>query len=1056
MTIFTAFFLYFSLYAQKITVTGVVTSADDNSPLPGVNVIISGTLIGTVTNIDGKYTINVPSPESRLEFSFIGFNKEIITVNDKTQINVVLKSSTDELEEVVVVGFGVQKRETLVGSIATTNSEEIKKSSVDNIASALVGRLNGLTGLQTSAQPGSSRPDLQIRGRSGILVIVDGVETSGGQRLSTQSSGDSWNTTSSISGWESINPNDIESISMLKDASATAVYGVRGANGVLIITTKKGTSGKPVVSYSGNVSLSTPLSQLRMVGSYDMLSVLNQANAVDGQGLYLFKYDDWQRFKYPEAESDKIKFPSVDPIEAYTREFSPKTDHVVSLRGGGEFVKYYASLGYYDEKGLLKEIPQLGSDFNYGYKRLTLRTNLDFSLTKRISFLVNLDTRLENRGGPSITGADTHFDFVYYARPWLTPGYIDDKFVKNIIPNDRSQSSILEYYLSGGFYSYDQVTSSNKFTLKYDLDFITKGLSAKTMYALDNYTVSGTKRSRRYSVWEIKVDPETGDAYYTRAFDGSGQKVEDGPYNQFSPTTGRYRKDYFEASLNYSNTFLKKHNVTALALYNFEKNYYGYDGGYPDIPRSYQGFVGRITYDYDRKYLAEFNIGINGSENFAPDKRYGKFPAFSLGWVPTEENFMKNNVSFINFLKFRGSYGKVGEDRSSARFLYLPTTYQIVGATWDSYYYRLFTTDNRASYINALREGNGYNPNVTWETSVKYNLGIEGDLFKSRLNFSIDLFKEERTGILTSMQGVPNSIYPTDLLAGFYHNNYLAMANYNEQRSHGYEFELGWVENKKEISYSISFNYAFAQVINTVVSQTSVNYPWQVEAGFMNNNAFGFLADGLWESYEEINDPRNPRVPNMKNPVPGDVKYKDINGDGIITDHDAVPLKYPVSNPLKSFGSNFSFMYKNIELTGLVQGASMVYYQNGASTMIMDYEGNGPMFSWHLEDRWTPQDPGDKMNPVYHTSNTNSYNYTPSTFWIYDGSYVRLKNIQLAYNLPKKVLGNFMSEFQIYLSGQNLFTYYADYRFRDGLDPERFEGYYPLMSIYTLGVNVTF
>lgn len=1017
---------------QTKTISGKVVD-DSGAGLIGVTVVLKDQPgVGTVTDTNGTYTINAPET-SVLVFSYVGYataEMDASTVNNKT---IVLKEEIRSLDDVVIVAYGSQKKASVVGAIVTTKGSELIKSPVSNVGVALEGRLVGLTTVQRSGQPGGDTPELRIRGQSNPLVIVDGIERSSGGR-----SGDNYG---GVSGWEFINPNDIETVSMLKDASATAVYGVKGANGVIIITTKKGLTGKPEVNFSAGYSVSTPMRLRTPVQSYDYLRYLNEGSYNDGDVAYK-GYDILMRFK---NQVNPLLYPDFNSKEFTLNNTAPKQNYDISIRGGNEFVKYFVSGGYTREDGLIKNRPEYKVHPNFTYDRYSMRSNLDFQFTKRFSAGINMDTRFETRGGPNGYTNNIFFTYLYNTYPWETSGFNKDE---HVVVTDALGSVIpIPYMLIvGGIYKMSQTTSNNSVNLKHDLDFILPGLSAQAKYAFDSYTsvfYNMQKNSELYSA--IDFTDVDGKTYLLKVNGDDGALAMSN-----TAVKDKRRKDYFEASLNYTGTIGADHALTGLALYNMEKRYYA-DGVPTDVPRAYLGFVGRTTYAFKDKYLAEFNIGINGSENFPVGKRYGIFPAMSVGWVVTNEKFYKKN-DLMNYMKIRGSLGQVGNDISSDRFLYMTGLYMNYPASYKTY----FGEPGQGYTVTPIQEGKASNPNVTWEVATKSNIGIDANFIKQQLSLTADIFQEKRDNILTNLANIPTYLYPTNN-TGFSTSNYATKSNYNKLESKGIEVELGWNSRLgKTFSYFIRGTVASYSTIYTRISELEQPYPWMIAQG-TEWNTRGLISEGFWNSFAEIANPNNPFNSYYPNPIPGDIKYKDINGDMRIDDYDLVPLGY-TNTPRTTYTGSLGFSFHGFDCSVLLQGASDVVFIPAAENQVM-MNPNRSAFSW-IANRWTPTNRELATYPVLHNQTYTKFDasdFKPSTFWAYDATYLRLKNLEIAYNLPKSLLKNFnLQNVRLSLSGQNLFTWTKTPQM-DNFDPELGQTvFYPLMSTYSLGCSVTF
>ena len=1022
----------FGVYAQRINVTGIVTDMNEE-PLIGVSVMIQGTGTGTVTDYDGKYVLpNVPS-DAKLEFTYVGMEKQIIDVNGRTSINVVMSEDTELLEEVVVVGYGIQKKESITGAISSVSSEDIIKSPTGSLSTALTGRLTGLSTIQSSGQPGQEFPQLRIRGSDNPIVIVDGIERSSGGTIASQDG-----TNGAISGWESINPNDIESVSILKDASATAVYGVRGANGVIIITTKRGMDGKPIINYFGNFGVSTPIRLRHNIGSYEYGLFANEGYFNDGLAPFM-PYETLNRYRY---HYNDLLYPSMDYADYIMNDYSTKHNHNLSIRGGDQLVKYFVSTNYYDEDGLMKNFDAYGFDANQHYKRLSLRSNLDFQFTKRFSGSLNIDGRIEKRNGVNAP-MDSHFFWkLYQPHPWISPGF--DEEGRYIVANIEKEVPIFQWILSGGNYNHNQITGNAILSLKHDLDFITPGLSVQAKYSFDSYINTMYTRTRSYATYQpIEVDKQI----YLR------KTGEDGWLDYNPAGSSKVKKQYLDFSFNYEKQ-IDDHYITALALYNQEKTHYR-ESSFPDVPHGYIGFVGRVTYNYKNRYFSEFNIGINGSENFPRNSRFGIFPALSLAWLVSDEPFMDITEEYLTHLKLRMSYGEVGNDRDIRRFLYLPTTYSSYPAA-----YQFFFGEPTTNYgsILPIQEGVAPNYNVTWERTRKFNTGVDISLLE-KFSIGFDVFTEKRSDILTTMQTIPSfQFLQIQSDSRFATPNLLSPQNYAKTETHGFELELGFDGKiNRDFRYMFKGTYAYAKQKWTLLSETYQPYPWMYSQGYNVGEIRGLVAEGFWESYDEINNPQNPYVTFNPNPIPGDIKYKDVNGDMKIDRYDIIP-KGKTGVPRSTITFTTELNWKNFDFSVLFQGATDLIFVPNEENRVMMNEGWGS-YTW-IRDRWTPQT-RDGYYPVLHSvNNVSQSNFQSSTFWEYDATYLRLKNLELGYTIPKDAIKKVgVNDMRVYVTGQNLFTWTPFSKMMNRYDPESRTGrliYYPVMNVYNVGISLTF
>lgn len=1012
---------------------------EKGEPILGATVLIKGTNAATFTSSEGGYVLSLPANAKIVSFSFLGYKPKEITIGSESTSLVVLEDVNISIGEVVVVGYGEQKKATVTGAITSVGAKELVKSPTGSITTAMVGRLPGLVTKQTSGMPGAESPTLLIRGISTLngaspLVIVDGIERSAGWTPS----GESYKG-GGISGYEGLNPNDIESISVLKDASATAVYGVRGANGVIIITTKHGTKGKPTVQISGNWGIESPIRLRDNVSSYEWGMYVNEGNANDGVAPAMSNSD----LKHYLTGDSPILYPSINYKDYVLNKYAPQQSYNISLNGGTDNVRYLVSGGYLNQDGLVKDLGY-GFNPNYLYNRLNLRSNIDIDFTSSLTGSVNIDAREENRGGPVVAGGDTQFFWkLGQAAPFASPGIIDGKFVQ---ANVLSEQSIMQDILSGGCYRSLQTTANTVFSLKQKLDFITSGLSVQGRFSYDSWYTETYFRSKSYAIYTPVL---INNVIYYKQSGADGQLG----YSLNGDNAGnKRRKNYFEASINYSKTF-GDHSITALALYNQSKSFYS-ESEYQDIPRAYLGFVSRVTYSYLSRYLAEFDFGYNGSENFPKGKRFGKFPALSAGWIVSDENFMKN-IDFITHLKLRGSYGLVGNDNIGGdRFLYVSGSYVPIPS---GYTYN-FGDAASTNPTLGLQEGRMANPNITWEVAKKINVGIETRMFKDQLTFNLDIFKEYRTNILTYMVNIPLMMIPNMQYGStpFTVGSITPPVNYAKVNNHGYEVEMGWASKIGAVGYNVKGSLTYAHNKRILISETTEPYPWMYGQGQSIGQYYGLICEGYYDSFSQVHDVNSAYSTYGKNELPGDLKYKDINGDGKIDQNDVVPIGH--SNiPEETYTINLGLDYKGFDISALFQGAGLVSFIPADEAQIM-FDESKSAYSW-VVNRWTPGTRDAATYPVLHQMAYNygsSNDFVTSTYWLKDASYIRLKNLEIGYSLPVKIISLLrISNARIYMNGQNLITWDKLKYF----DPESITNrsiLYPIMKVYNLGISLTF
>ncbi len=1004
-----------------ILVKGRVTDSEKGEPIPGASIVLKGANKGTNTDASGNYSIAVPDRASVLVFSFVGYDKQEVTVGNQAQVNIILKADMKELNEVVVVGFGTQKKATVTGAIASISTKELLQSPVANISNSLVGRMPGLFAVQGSGEPGNDASTLRIRGVATFsgaadpLIMVNGVE---------------------VSNYNNIDPNEIENLTILKDASATAIYGVRGANGVLLITTKRGKVGKPQLSYTANVAVTSFTNLRKGMNSYDYARLYNESlknDAYVSGAVYTPKFTDADLDLY-KSGADPIFHPNTDWYSLALKPQALQTQHNLSINGGTEKVRYFVSAGFFSQGGQFNHT-DLVKDFdaNRKYKRYNFRSNFDFDVTKRLKVSIDLSSQTENISGSNWPTVRV-IEGIGRANPLTSPGFIGDKLV-NLTGVGTANNPIADMFAQGynrQFRNYLQGSTR----LDYSLDFITQGLSA---HGLVNYQNNNT---------ETLVNTRTLITYNAlRLPDNSVNLVPQGaeqPFG-FTQTIGKNRRTYAEFGIDYKRAF-GDHYVTGLVNYNQTKRFD------PElaflVPNGYQGVVGRTTYGYKGRYLAEFTFGYNGTENFAVGKRFGFFPAYSLGWVASDEPFFpKNNV--LTYLKIRGSYGDVGNDKiGSDRFLYRPSAYTTITtpATGGYFFGEVGSTSTRYNYA---QEGKLGNPDVTWERAVKQNLGVEFSLWKGKVGVTADVFSEQRNNILASLGTVPVTVGAT-----------LPAYNLGRMKNSGFDGDITYNDHIGSVNFWVKGNFTFAR--NKVEFQDEIKRPfsYQYRTGQRFGQFYGLVADGLYNTWEEVNDANRPVSSFNGNKLqPGDIRYKDTNGDGIINDDDQVPIGY--SNfPEKIFGISLGGNYKGFDLSVLFQGAGNVSLAYNRRQIRGFFENSGAVD--YLVNSWSTER-YEKGLPIQFPRLTqgdeSNHNNRVSTYWVRDASYVRLKNVEIGYNIPKALLAKIgLSATRLYVNSNNLITWSSVF---PGVDPELPPGItneepYPLTRTVNFGLNLKF
>ena len=1031
-------------FAQNLRVEGKVLD-EMGEGLIGAGVVIQGTTNGTITDLDGNFVLpSVPSGTT-LEISCVGYKTQQVTVTG-TRIDVTLEPDASALEESVVVAYGQQKKVTITGAVSAVSGEGLLKAPVANVANALQGNLPGVSAVQASGMPGDDEPVIRIRGVGSLnsaepLVLVDGVERSFSQ----------------------LDPNEIESISVLKDASATAVFGVRGANGVILVTTKRGQVGKASVTATVNGAMQRISKFIDFTDSYTYGQMWNYTAITDALPMSQWpgtvnisdysKYaDNGIRFSQNVMEHFRTgdmpqTFPNMDWIKYIMNDSAWQEQANVNVNGGTERVRYFVSAGFLNQDSLFKTFTNNKNE-TFDYQRLNYRANLDIDISERSQLSLTLGGRMQNRttmGG----GEGFLFRYLQGATPYAGCGIdaqgrhiISDK---NLVgPYDRDALS--NYY---GLGYQNESTNVLNFDLQYKLDlgFITEGLSFKVKGSYNSDYTAQKNRENGYG---------TG-LTYVATLDENGNEVLrkenvtwPTPYNE-----GKWgnRNWYAEASFDYARKF-GKHNVAALLLYNQSKTYYPWDSDgslYQSIPKGYVGLVGRVTYDYDTKYLLDFNIGYNGSENFAPGKRYGLFPSVSVGWIPSNEPWWEPVKDAIGYLKIRGSYGIVGNDNTNgARFLYLPGAWQ--------FYQGSMTVDpqNRGAnfgtsgdWLQAVKELTSGNPNVTWETARKINVGMDAAFIHDHLHAYVDFFWEDRNGILVSNASTLPAV--TSLPASY--------VNEGRVKNHGFEVTLNWEDKVGDFRYSISPNFAFAR--NKVIEMLEVKpmYDYLSRTGLPVGQGFGY---DLFEFYQPGTEDRyrekyGTEMPNQNTELKyGDCVYVDLNGDGIVDQNDQKPLGF-TSTPEITYSLNFNFNWKHLDFSMLWIGADNVSRTlNGYFRDQFGSTNTSALTQWVADNSWTEDNTNAILPRISFTNRV--HNNRDSQAWVIDSKFVRLKNVEIGYTFNRTKDSQFFNYIRVYLSGQNLLTF-SDFKGNDPEAPGSGLDYgvrYPMTSIFNIGAQLNF
>lgn len=1013
---------------QQGMITGSVYDSA-GEPVIGASVMVEGTSTGTITDLDGKFQLNV-KPGTKLQISFIGY--ATVTVMAKEGMRVTMEDDSQMLGEVEVVAYGTQKKVTVTGAISSVKGDDLLKSPTGSVSNMLSGQLAGLTTVQYSGEPGDDAASIFVRGQatwenSAPLIQVDGVERS----------------------MNDIDPNEIESITILKDASATAVFGVRGANGVVLITTKRGKEGKAKISFSTSASIIAPTKTLELANSYQYATFYNQMQLNDHpeytEEQLMFQPDVIKKFR---TGSDPIRFPNTNWVDYCLKDMTLQTQHNVNISGGTDRIRYFVSAGAYTQGGLFNGF-DLPYDLSYQYKRFNYRSNLDIDVTKTTTVSMNIAGNVNNAWKPYTgQGSAGMLLEMYYATPFSSPGLVDDKLVYTTTEYGLpfTGGTGMAYY-GAGFMQTSNNTLNADLQLSQKLDFITKGLSFRVKGSYNSGFTSYTRATASIATY-TPVLQDDGTIVYKKSGTNSQLKYQD-------VDPAKSRNWYMEAAFNYDRTF-GNHHVTALALYNQSKTYYPTE--FSSIPQGYVGLVGRATYDWKSRYMAEFNIGYNGSENFAPDKRFGTFPAGSFGWVVSEEKFWKPIKPFIGFMKLRYTIGLVGNDKiGGSRFMYTADPYYVNNTTASNLnggYSYLFGINN-ATVSPGAYEAAKNNPDVTWEKSLKQNYGVDMYFLNDRLQGSFDYYKEKRTNILLSDGTAPSVL-------GFT----LPMANLGKVDSWGWEISLKWNDRiGDDFRYFVNLNLMYNQ--NKIIErkEAPLNQEYQYSKGHRIGSRLQYQ---FFEYYDENTTPAHYRevfgtemptqLVELKN---GDCVYVDLDGDGAITPDDKTRDLGYTDDPEYMAGLNLGFSWKNFDFSMQWTGAWNV--SRSISSIFRkpftdrNNANQGGLLVAQVENTWTTANPDpDAEYPRATFDNGDSNNYQDSNLWEKDAKYLRLKNLQIAYNFHFPLMERLkLSTCQLAFSGYNLLTF-TPYKWGDPESRASNQPTYPLTRTFSLSLKLGF
>lgn len=999
---------------QEKAIQGIVTDAS-GEPIIGANIVEKGTTNGTITDIDGNFAMNTSS-KGVLVISYIGYTTKEIPIGSTSSYKIVLAEDSEALDEVVVVGYGVQKRASVTGSVASIQSKDINTVKTPNVSNALAGKLPGLRAVQRSGAPGDDNASIDIRGFGSALVIVDGVERD----------------------FKQIDANDIESISILKDASA-AVYGFKGANGVILVTTKKGEQGKAKISYNGYVGFQKITRYPEYYNGYEYASLYNEAQQNIGVTAP-FSDEDLERYKQGVG--------TTDWYNETIKSTAPATYHNLSVSGGAEKVKYFFSLGFMDQDGIYRS-----NAFNY--KKYNVRSNISAEIVKGFTVELQLSGRLDARMKPY--EAEPLSRSIQMAKPTI-PIYANGNSEYWSSPGDKGNPVHLSDIDNVGYDRRDRREFTGAMVLNWDIPWV-KGLKAKALFSYDYNNQYSKKWYKEY--YEYLYD-QTKDKYNV-----AGNHT----ISELTVQTDNYYRPNGQLSLNYSNTF-GNHDIGGLVLWEFYNDRTDWVKAYRQFTvgaidqigagdktninndgsasvSSHAGLVGRVNYAYAGKYLAEVSFRYDGSYKFAPDKRWGFFPAASLGWRVSEEDFFKESLPMVNNFKIRGSYGKVGDEGDFAAYQYL------TGYTYPSGNYVL----GSGGLTNGAKDKGMPNPNLTWYESTTANAGFDFTAFEGLLTAEFDYFVRKRDGLLaTRLLTLPTTFGQS-----------LPQENLNSDKTKGFEIVVGHRNQIGKVTYDIKANFSTTRNYNRHVERALSSNMYD---NWRNNNndrykdiQWGKKVTGQFQSFEDIlNSPIQDNNGN-KSLMPGDLKFEDWNNDGIIDSRDDQPIGHG-NTPRMYYGVNLYAEYKGFDITMFFQGAAgHEVFTSGdfMSPFIQQGLGNG-ITLWL--DHWRREDPSDLSSPWISgympalRPTGFAANEGNNTWTMQKATYLRLKTLEVGYTFPKQWMSKAgIENLRVYLNSFNPLTFTKREGIMKYMDPENSEGmfrYYPQMKTFNFGVNLTF
>ena len=1040
---------------QGKKVTGLVVD-DTGAPLPGVTITVLGSTRGVITDVDGKFEISNIENKDKLVFSFIGMTSQIIDVGNNTEIKITLRSKTEELDDITIVAFGKQKKESVLSSIATVDVAELKVPS-SNLTTAFAGRMSGIISYQRSGEPGQDNAEFFVRGITSFgaeakkdpLILIDNVEMS----------------TSDLSR---LNTDDIQSFSILKDATAAALYGARGANGVILVTTKEGREGKAKLSIRFENSISMPTRTIDMADPITYMQLHNEAvNTRGTEDIFRFTYADIERRKDP--NKNDLVYPTIDWNDILTKDYTNNQRLNLNVSGGGKVARYYVAGSVTQDNGVLKVDSKSNFNTNIDLKRFLLRSNVNIDVTNLTKLTVRMHGTFDDYNGPLQGGSETYAQTLRTS-PVLFPATFEKdemhRFVDHTLFGNKYLGGNTIYQnpyanMVKGYKEYARTMFMAQIELDQDLNFIMEGLRFRMLGSTSRYSYFEARRQYDPFFYEVATYNRSTDKYQLFSINGSqadnnitkGNEalyyVDDGGSKDINSSY------YFESTLAYSREFAEKHSVGA-TLVSIIREYVSAnpsgstsaDRLQASLPLRNLGLSGRFEYAYDSRYFTEFNFGYNGSERFDRANRFGFFPAIGAGWMVSNEGFWSNTKPTINLLKLKATYGLVGNDQignENDRFFFLSSVSVADGENGTMTFGR-----TRGETLPLTAVSRYANPDITWEVAYKSNLGIELGLF-DKVTIQADYFSERRTNILQARSDIPISM---GLEA-------IPEANVGEAESSGFDGSIDYQQSfNNGMWITARGNFTFAKSKISVIEEPNfeeAGAPWLSKVGYSGNQQWGYVAERLFVNDTEVANSAPQYVSEDNVLMGGDIKYKDINKDGVIDNYDRVPIGFP-STPEIIYGFGASMGWKGIDFSFFFQGSarSSFWIDYGKMNPFVEEDGwiNG-LSEYVAGNHWSEENPDVNASWPRLSPAVIGNNNVRNTYFMQDGTFLRLKSLELGYNVPKSIISKAkMTNARIYLSGTNLLTF-SKFKLWDVEMGGNGFGY-PIQRVLNLGLQVSF